>query len=106
MTPRNLAVTALFAGPLAAAIDLGLSYVLVYRARASGSELSLDLGTVFAAALSAIGIVLSRRVLEKREAVLESDRFLGVCGVALNAFFLLLVLAGFGVPKIVLHPTD
>lgn len=106
MSPRNLAVTALFAGPLAGAIDLGLSYVLVYRAAASGSKLSLHVVTALAAALAAVGIVMSWRVLKKRETVIEADRFLGVCGVALNAFFLLLVVVGFGIPKLVLHPTD
>lgn len=106
MSPRALAVTALFAGPLAAALDLGVSYFLVAPAAASGSNALLHVVTAVTAALAALGVVLSWRVLRRREHLVEADRFLGVCGVAMNAFFLFVVLFGLEIPKLVLHPTD
>ncbi len=106
MTPRNLALGALFVGPVVAAIDLGLSYPLVYRARESGSRVWLDLITILCAIAVAGGIAASRSVLRRHDGAAPVDRFLGVLGVALNAFFLLLVLAGYGIPKLVHTPWD
>lgn len=106
MSPRATAVLALFFGPAAAAADQLTSYALVYPAQASGSKLTLFVVTACAAALACGGLALSTRVLRRRTEVFDVDRFLAWLGIALNTFFLLVVVVGFGMPKLLLHPTD
>jgi|GEM_PF-3674953 len=106
MSPRAVAVLAMFLGPVACAADQLVSYMLVYPAATGAGMLWLHLVTVAAAAVASVGIYLSFRVLRRRTAVFEVDRFLAVVGIALNAFFLLVVLFGFGLPKLMMHPTD
>ena len=106
MKPRDTAVVAIFLGPAAAAADQLVSYVLVYPAAARSSNAVLHLVTAVAATLAAAGVVISYRVLRRRTEVFEVDRFLALVGVAINVFFLLVVLVGYGLPKLMLHPTD
>jgi hypothetical protein len=106
MSPRSLAVFALFLGPAACAADELFSYMLVYPAAARGSNSILFVLTVLAALVAGAGLFLSYRVLQRKTEVVEVDRFLALLGVCLNGFFLLVVLAGFGLPKMILHPTD
>jgi hypothetical protein len=106
MSQRSLAVVALFLGPAACAADELFSYLLVYPAAARGSNAILFALTALAALVAAAGVFLSYRVLRQKAELVEADRFLALLGVCLNAFFLLVVVAGFGIPSIVLHPTD
>jgi hypothetical protein len=106
MSPRAIAVLAIFFGPAACAADQLFSYILVYPAAASGSNLILHVLTVVAALVAALGLFLSYRVLKRETEVFEVDRFLAIVGLTLNGFFLLVVLVGFGVPKLLLHGTD
>jgi hypothetical protein len=108
MSPRSLAVSALFLGPAACAADELFSYMLVYPAAARGSNAILFVLTVLAAVVAGTGLFLSYRVLKRKTETrgVEVDRFLALLGVCLNGFFLLVVLAGFGLPKIILHATD
>jgi hypothetical protein len=106
MTSRSKALYALFLGPAACAADELFSYVLVYPAAARGSNAMLHVLTALAAAVSLFGIYLSYRVLDRRAGQPAVDTFLALLGIAMNAFFLLVVVAGFGLPKLMLHPTD
>jgi hypothetical protein len=113
MTPRQTALLALFIGPAACAIDQLTSYVLVYRAATSRGHVGWVHGaTVVAAALVIVGLFLSWRVLRlsregrEGEGVIGVDRFLAVTAVAMNLFFLLVVVVGFGLPQLILQPLD
>ena len=106
MSPRSTAMLAIFFGPAACAADQLFSYMLVYPAAASNDKTMLHLLTLAAAVFTGIGIFLSWRVLRRKTEVFEVDRFLAIFGMVLNIFFLLVVVVGFGVPKLVLHPTD
>ena len=106
MSPRAMAMLAIFFGPAACAADQFFSYMLVYPAAAANDKTWLHVLTLVAAAVAAIGIFLSWRVLRRKTEVFEVDRFLAMFGMVLNIFFLVVVVVGFGVPKLVLHPTD
>lgn len=103
MTRTNLALTALAIGPLAVAADMAISYYLVYPAQASGSKLGLHVTTACCAVVAIVAIVLSRRALARDAR--EIDRFLAISGIAMNAFWFLVIL-GFEVPKIIHHVSD
>jgi hypothetical protein len=105
MKARNLAVGALFIGPAAAMLDLGLSYYLVYPSQALEAKWPLHVASIVAAVFAASGIVAARRVLARKDEAAKVDEFLAVCGIALNAFSLLLVI-GFAIPKLVLGVHD
>lgn len=105
MKARNLALAALFVGPAAAMIDLTLSYYLVYPAQGSGHKTGLHIVTVLALLVTVVGIVMSRRALARDSETAPVDRFLALGGLALNAFFLL-VIVGFAIPKLVLGIYD
>jgi hypothetical protein len=113
MTPRQTAVLALFVGPFACAIDQLVSYALVYKAATSRGTSALIHGTTaVAAALVIVGLFFSWRVLrlqgeQRVQAGMGGvDRFLAVTAFAMNLFFLLVVVVGFGLPQLLLHPTD
>jgi hypothetical protein len=105
MKVRNVALGALFVGPAAAMLDLGLSYYLVYPSQSLEAKWPLHVASVVAAALAACGIVASRRVLARKAEAAKVDEFLAVSGIALNSFALLLVL-GFAIPKLLLGVHD
>src|SRR4051794_29596318 len=106
MTPRATAVLAIFIGPAACLADQLCSYVLVYSAAATGDKSWLHLITLIAALTSMLGLLVSYRVLRRKTKVFEVDRFLARVGIAMNALFLLVILAGFGLPNLVLNATD
>ena len=106
MSPRATAMLAIFFGPAACAADQLVSYMLDYPAAAANDKTMLHVLTAVAAVIAAFGILLSWRVLRRRTEVFEVDRFLAVFGMVLNAFFVLVVVVGFGVPKLLLHATD
>jgi hypothetical protein len=106
MSPRAVAMTALFFGPVACAGDQLFSYMLAYPAAASGSKTMLHVLTAVAALVATFGMLLSYRILRRKTEVFPVDRFLALMGVVMNAFFLLVVLVGFGLPKFLLDPTD
>ena len=105
MKARNLALAAVFVGPAAALVDLTLSYYLVYPAQGSGHKTGLHVVTAAALVVTLVGLVMSRRVLARKNETAEVDRFLAFAGLALNAFFLL-VIVGFAIPKLVLGVHD
>jgi hypothetical protein len=106
MSPRATAVLAIFFGPAACAADQLFSYMLVYPAAAANDKTMLHVLTLVAAVIAAVGIFLSWRVLRRKTEVFEVDRFLALFGMVLNAFFLLVLVVGFGIPKLLLHATD
>jgi hypothetical protein len=112
MTPRATAMLAIFIGPVVCATDQLVSYALVHRAAAQGSHHSFPGVTAMAAGIVFFGLFLSWRVFRLRtdarrgEEVEGVDRFLAVVGLAMNLFFLLVVVVGFGLPQLFLHPAD
>jgi ABC-type Co2+ transport system permease subunit len=106
MSPRATAMLAIFFGPLACAADQLFSYMLVYPAAASGDKTMLHVLTAIAAVIAATGVLVSYRILRRKTEVFEVDRFLALFGIVMNAFFLAVVVFGFGIPKLLLHPTD
>ena len=105
MKARNLALAALFVGPTAAMLDLGLSYYLVYSSQALEAKWPLHVASVVAAVLAIAGIVAARRVLARKAEAAKVDEFLAVCRISLNAFSLLVVI-GFAIPKFILGVHD
>jgi hypothetical protein len=105
MKARNLALAALFVGPTAAMLDLGLSYYLVYPSQAALSKWPLHAASLVAAVLAVVGILAARRVLARKAEAAKVDEFLAMCGIALNAFSLLLII-GFAIPKFILGVHD
>lgn len=101
MSLRTRLVLALLAAPAAAAIDLLVLYVLVYRARQTGTNLSLHLTTVVAllVAVAATFYAWRARGLETNRV----DGFLATLGAVLGAFFALLIVA-FEIPVSLLSP--
>jgi hypothetical protein len=111
MSSRALSIFAIFLGPAVCAADQLAGYALSYRASIGGNRDIIYAVTGLAAALIIGGLLLSWRVLRTHqraaaEGTAGVDRFLGVVGVATNLYFLFVVLVGFGVPQMLLRPTD
>ncbi|MDB4942062.1 MAG: hypothetical protein JWP97_1596 [Labilithrix sp.] len=98
MSARDRALGAMLLGPFACLADLAYLYFSVPT-----SKVWLLLGSLVAALLAALGIVLSRRALADESRV---GHFVGIMGVVVNAFFLMVVVVGFGMPLLFLHSTD
>ena len=101
MTLRTRLVLALLAGPAAAALDMLVSYALVYRAQETGTKLSLHVSTLVALLVAVAATFYAWRV--RRRETNPQDHFLATLGTALGAFFILLILA-FEVPTSLLSP--
>lgn len=97
MKPRDRAVMAIFFGPAAALADEVASYAILRHTL---------LVTVVSAAITIGGGAMAYRVLRRKTDVFDVDRWVAVAGLLLNAFFLFVIVFGFGIPKLVLHPTD
>lgn len=106
MTPRAIAMMSMFFGPVAAAADELTSYALTYDAARRGHNALLFVVTAVAAAIATTGLLLAVRVLRRKTEVFEPDRFVAMVAILVNAFFLAAVLVGYGMPKLLLHPTD
>ncbi|WP_394845998.1 hypothetical protein LZC95_00865 [Pendulispora brunnea] len=105
MSARKLALLSLAAGPLAALGGQLLDYGLVYVARDHGTKRALFLGTMAAAALAGAGLLLAQRV-HRRASLSRADRFVALLGMVLNAFFLFVVVAGYGLPALLHRLAD
>ena len=113
MTPRSMAMMAIFVGPAACASAQLASYVLVYRvATLRGDSAFVRAPTLVATGLMLAAIVLSLRTMRSQQKVHAGvgiggvDRFLAVTALAMNVFFLVVVVVGFGLPQWVLDPSD
>jgi hypothetical protein len=113
-TPLDaFAVLSFLAGPLAFAIDLSGSYLLVPHARGAHSKLAMHLVTLLALAVLGAGAAAAVRVLRApaagarrlEERVAERSRFLALGGLLLCAFFLGVVAAE-ALPKLLLSQWD
>jgi hypothetical protein len=103
MSSRFLAVGGLVLGAFAVLASQVLSYGLVYPARSHG-KFPLYLALFGGVALCAVAAWLARRAL--RGEALESVRFLALVSFAISAFFLFVVLVGYGIPNLLLSPLD
>jgi hypothetical protein len=101
---RKTAIAALFFGPIAASADLSVSYALVPHAQAVSNKTAIYVVTAVTMLVTVAGIMLAARS-RKTEGGAPVDRFLAVAGMALNAYFLLVIM-GFTVPKLLLNPGD
>ena len=106
MTARSLNALALVLGPAAAAGSQLAGYALVHDAAARGGTWVLRLALVVGVIVAASGIAIAAHVLRRRRDVVESDRFVAVLAIVVDAFFLFVVLVGFGLPTFLVHPTD
>jgi hypothetical protein len=99
----------IFAGPVAWAVDLTLSYSLVQWTCGGGPPVVLHLITLFSLAVIAAGAFGAWRALQLAPSGAPTDgnrpdqrgRFMAVLGLAMCAFFALVVVAG-AVPRWVL----
>jgi hypothetical protein len=103
MSVRTRLVLALLAGPVAAAADMTVLYVLVYRAQATGSKLPLHIATVAFLGVALFGAVYAFREMHQER--VRAERFLATLGAVLGAFFALVILS-FEVPASILRPWD
>ena len=102
MTPRSRAVLAVFVGPAACLVNLVVGYVLSDRS----SKVPMLAASAIAAVVAAIGLLVSGGILRRRTEVFEVDRFVAALGIATNAFFLFVVVVGFGTPEMLLGLAD
>jgi hypothetical protein len=101
---------ALLGPPISWAIQLALSYGLVYRAQRWQSKAPLYLVAVLAALPAIFAIVVGLRCLLRRapstgSEPVERQRFMAACACLAGAFFFLAVLAQ-GVPVLMLGLED
>ncbi len=106
MSPRSAAIVTLFVGPAVAALDQLMGYFVTPPWPPSQNKLPLLVTSAVAAIAIAAAIATALRLLRRSGDLADVDRFLARLAIAMNAFFLLVVLAGFGIPTVVLHPTD
>lgn len=106
MSPRAKMITALLVGPVVAAADQLASYLLVYEAARRASNMLFAIVSLVASALIATAFSISFLELYRSERSTEVDRFLAIIAVSLNAFFLIVVVVGYGMPAFILRPTD
>lgn len=101
MSLRTRLVLALLTSPAAAAVDLLVLYVLVYRAQETGTKVSLHVSTVIALIFALSAALYAWRA--RRAETNRVDHFLATLGAVLGAFFALLIVA-FEVPASMLSP--
>jgi hypothetical protein len=110
-TRRTLWIATVLA-PLAWAVDLEASYAVAARACASPGlvhRIALWMVPLAAAAVSALGAVLSVRGWRRQEAgaaeTWPPDHFLAVCGLLTSGFFIFVILVQ-AIPTLVLRACD
>jgi hypothetical protein len=101
------------AGPLAWAIDLGLSYVLTQHSCSTGHHYVLHLITAISFLIAASGAVagylqhkrLPREVTEEGPRSWDRAYFQVLFGIVLSIAFAVVVIAG-AIPRFILSPCD
>jgi hypothetical protein len=106
MSARSTALVTLFVGPMAAAASLLVNYFLAYPTRPGATNAPLFVVTAVAAVLTFAGLFFACRAFRERDELPEVDRFLVSLSIGSNVFFLFVVLVGYGLPPLVLRPTD
>ena len=104
MNSRSLGVSALVLGSAAALGALTTSYGLVYPARGQQNKAPLLLALVVGSVAACVAGLLS--LAAHRRATQPSERFLAVLGLVLSAFFLFVIVFGFGIPDLGLGTSD
>jgi cytochrome c oxidase subunit III len=104
MNPRSLASRGMILGGGAALATQIVSYALVYPAAKWQSKTPVVIALLGGAGVAVVAVMLS--VWALRRSRLESERFLSLLAIVLNAFFLFIVLVGFGVPALFLGARD
>ena len=104
MNPRAISFLALALGALAVLGSLTLAYGLVYPSGAHETKLPLVAGI----AAGALGAQLAAAFAlgTYRGARSEAERFFALLALATSAFFLFVVVFGFGIPALVLGVHD
>lgn len=104
MSSRNAAFLALCLGTAAVLGSQTLCYGLVYPSQSAHNKLPIVLGALCGVLSSVVAIWLSARA--RRDAAERSERFMALLSLALGCFFLFIVVAGFGIPVVLLSPRD
>ena len=104
MNSRRLGFSSLALGSAAALGALTASYGLVYPARASHSKAPLSMALLVGAVAACLAGWLA--LAANRRATQPSERFLAMIGLVLSAFFLFVVVFGFGIPDLILETGD
>jgi hypothetical protein len=100
------------AGPVACALDEGLSYAVVQHACSTGHYVLLHFYTIAAALMALSGLAAAQWSLrrtpsadEKGGSVADRSRWMAIYGIAISVGFTLVIIA-FSVPKWTLKPCD
>ncbi len=104
MNQRSLGFVSIALGSLAALGALTASYGLVYPAHGQHTKLPLWLALLAGALVACLAGGLS--LAAHRRASGQSERFVALLALVLSAFFLFIVVFGFGIPNIVLGTGD
>lgn len=104
MKPRRSALLALAVATVAGLGSQVLSYGLVYPAKAQHSRLPVLFGLLSGGVATTCAIALA--LLALRYSALKSERFVARLSLLVGVFFLLVVIAGFGIPVLFLEPKD
>jgi CHASE3 domain sensor protein len=104
MNSRSLGFSSLILGSGAALGALTASYGLVYPARANHTKAPLAVALLVGAVAACFAGWLA--LSAHRRATQRSERFLAIVGLVLSAFFLFVVVFGFGIPDLVLETGD
>jgi hypothetical protein len=104
MNARVISCAALALGTLAVLGTLTLAYGLVYPSGAHETKLPLVLAICGGAICAQFAVVFGLR--SHRRADGEAERFFALLSLATAAFFLFVVVLGFGIPALVLGVHD
>jgi hypothetical protein len=104
MNTRPLALLGLVLGISAVLGSLTLSYGLVHVSARVGTRTPLVLAVALGAAAAALAAVFSLR--SARRSASESERFFALLSLVLSAFFLFVIVLGYGLPQLFLRPED
>lgn len=104
MNSRVRAFGGLALSTLAVLGTLSLAYGLVYPSRAQGDKAPVVAALIGGALLTLVAGLLA--LVAYRRAAKESERFFALLALIVGAFFLFVVVCGFGLPALVLGVHD
>ena len=104
MMPHKATATAIALSTAAVLGSEVLSYALVYPARPHGTRLGLMLALIAGSAMAGLASLISWRALHRSSR--SADRFFALLGFVISLFFLFVLVAGFGIPQLILSPKD
>jgi hypothetical protein len=104
LNTRSLSLLALCSAVLATLGSQLLCYGLVYPAAARASKLPLVAGLALGASITLLSCLVS--LISLRRAAVPAEKFFALLSAAVSGFLLFVVLAGFGIPQLLLGLKD